>query len=503
MAIINPGDVPINEGQVDGTELARRLERLYAVVHSQNSSASRPPAITPGGIWSKTVTGGFDVMVYDGTSDIKIGSVINGQPSFGTIDNATITNGTMDGTAIGSTTPDTGVFTTATADSVITDTVSEKTTNAGVTVDGVLIKDNAVSASNGFTQENTFNSASTMGFKNRIINGAMMIDQRNAGASYAQSTTLLYGLDRWKTDIDVGTGRWSVQQVSDAPTGFTNSLKVTITTQESQPASARHHVYQPIEGYNISDLGFGTVNASQITASFWVKTSVTGIHSLNVASYDYVYTTSYTVNSADTWEYKTITIPGAAAGTWDITNEAGLFLEFTLGGGTDEIVTANTWRADIATGIVVGSVYLPATSGATWQITGVQLEKGSTATSFDYRPYGTELALCQRYFYSRIYNDGSLTYVSTGGFFNTTTQLLTFMSHPVTMRTTPSISYSNITQFDIEPGDEAPSTLVIANDADEHLLGLSIISPTARTVGFTGFLAIDTVNGYLYVSAEL
>jgi hypothetical protein len=246
-------------------------------------------------------------------------------------------------------------------------------------------------------------SAQFTGFKNRIINGAMVIDQRNAGASYAQSTAAIYGLDRWKSDIDAATGRWSVQQVSDAPAGFTNSLQVTITTQESQPASARHQVYQPIEGYNISDLGLGTVNASQITASFWVKTSVTGIHSFNVSSNNYVYTTSYTVNSADTWEYKTITIPGATAGTWSITNGAGLYLEFTIGGGTDQIVTANTWRADTATGIVAGSVYLPATSGATWQITGVQLEKGSTATSFDYRPYGTELALCQRY-YAKSYN---------------------------------------------------------------------------------------------------
>jgi hypothetical protein len=235
-------------------------------------------------------------------------------------------------------------------------------------------------------------------FRNRIINGAMVIDQRNAGASYAQSTTVLYGLDRWKTDIDAGTGRWSVQQVSDAPTGFTNSLKVTITTQESQPASALHQIYQPIEGYNISDFGFGTANASPITVSFWVKTSVTGIYSLNVSSADYVYTTSYTVNSADTWEYKTITIPGATAGTWDITNEAGLYLEFTIGGGTDEIVTANTWRADTATGIVAGSVYLPATSGATWQVTGVQLEEGTAASPFENRLYGTELALCQRYF---------------------------------------------------------------------------------------------------------
>ena len=235
-------------------------------------------------------------------------------------------------------------------------------------------------------------------FKNRIINGDMRIDQRNAGASYAQSTTVLYGLDRWKTDIDTGSGRWSVQQVSDAPTGFTKSLKVTITTQESQPSSALHQIYQIIEGYNVADLAFGTANAAAITVSFWVKASVIGTYSLNAASEDYAYTTSYVVNSANTWEYKTVTISGATAGTWPTDNSVSMFLEFAIGGGTSQIRTANTWSSQINTGIVSGSVYLPATSGATFQITGVQLEKGSTATGFDYRPYGTELALCQRYY---------------------------------------------------------------------------------------------------------
>lgn len=240
-------------------------------------------------------------------------------------------------------------------------------------------------------------SGSPFGFKNRIINGAMVIDQRNAGSSYAQSTSVLYGLDRWKSDIDTGSGRWSVQQVSDAPAGFTKSLKATITTQESQPASARHQIYQWVEGYNIADLNFGTANASAITVSFWVKASVTGIYSINLSSSAYVYTTSYTVISANTWEYKTITIPGSTIGTWNTNNEGGFYLEFTLGAGTDQISTGNTWLLGVNS-IIPGSVYLPATNGATWQITGVQLEKGSVSTAFDYRPYGTELQLCQRYF---------------------------------------------------------------------------------------------------------
>jgi hypothetical protein len=332
----------------------------------------------------------------------------------------------------------------------------------------------------------------------------MQIDQRNAGASYAQSTTAIYGLDRWKADIDVGTGRWSVQQVSDAPTGFTNSLKVTITTQESQPASARHHVYQPIEGYNISDLGFGTVNASQITASFWVKTSVTGIHSLNVASYDYVYTTSYTVNSADTWEYKTITIPGATAGTWDITNEAGLFLEFTLGGGTDEIVTADTWRADTATKIVAGSVYLPATSGATWQVTGVQLEKGSTATSFDYRPYGTELALCQRYYY-KLQSSGAADIAV--GYNASTTAQRNIINFPVQMRTAPSALEQSGTaaNYAVIHGTSttALNSVPTFSNSTTNTTRTTCTVSSGLTTGQGSLLNFVNTNAYLAWSAEL
>ena len=286
---------------------------------------------------------------------------------------------------------------------------------------------------NGYTP-----TMSNMAGRNRIHNGDMRIDQRNAGASYSQSTSAIYGLDRWKSDIDTGTGRWDVQQVSDAPVGFSNSLKVTITTQESQPTSARHQIYQPIEGYNISDLGFGTANASPITVSFWVKTSATGIHSLNVASFDYVYTTSYTVNSADTWEYKTITIPGATAGTWDSTNGGSLYLEFTIGGGTDQIVTANTWRADTATGIVSDSVYLPATNGATWQVTGVQLEEGSVATPFENVDYSEMLRRCQRY-----YETGEYYY--RGGY--SSSSVVASVTTPVyfkaTKRVVPTITGTN------------------------------------------------------------
>ena len=276
------------------------------------------------------------------------------------------------------------------------------------------------------------------GFKNRIINGDMRIDQRNAGASYAQSTTAIYGLDRWKGDIDIGSGRWNVQRVADAPSGFNYSLKVTITTQEAQPSNAAlHQVYQITEGFNTADFAYGTVNATPVTISFWVKSSIVGIQSLNLHSGDYCYTTSYVINVANTWEYKQVTIPGATAGTWSTDTGSGILMVFNIGGGTSQIRTPNTWSAQTNTGIVSGSVYLPATNGATWQITGVQLEKGSAATAFDYRDYGRELALCQRYYYK--YSSGGVTL----GVYRTDTGLkaMTFnLNQP--MRSSPTVTIS-------------------------------------------------------------
>ena len=301
------------------------------------------------------------------------------------------------------------------------------------------------------------NGGPIAGSRNRIINGDMRIDQRNAGASYAQATTAIYGLDRWKTDIDTGLGRWSVQQVSDAPAGFTNSLKATITTQEAQPVNALHQIYQPIEGYNVADLAFGTASASDVTVSFWVKASVTGTYSLNVFSTDRSYTTSFVVNSADAWEYKTITVPGATDGTWATDNGPSMYLEFTIGGGTDKVRTADTWSS-ATVGVVAGSVYLPATSGATFQVTGVQLEPGTVATPFERRSYGQELALCQRY-----YETGRVSAFATS---TNTHHLGAPCFYKVTKRAAPTVALVNVsnTQFPVTVGSVQAPTLVGFNE---------------------------------------
>jgi hypothetical protein len=232
--------------------------------------------------------------------------------------------------------------------------------------------------------------------KNRLINGAMMIDQRNAGASVTP-TSSSYTLDRWQMDIGLAS-KFSVQQVSDAPAGFINSIKLTVVSSYT-PASDAMFFRQNIEGFNVADLGYGTSSAQPIAISFWVKASVTGTYSVTIGNNanNYSYISTYTVSSANTWQYITLTLVGPTAGTWLTNSNTGLRLKFDIGSGSNYNGTAGVWSAaDV--GRTSSSVVLGSNAGATWQITGVQLEKGSTATSFDYRPYGTELALCQRYY---------------------------------------------------------------------------------------------------------
>jgi hypothetical protein len=240
-------------------------------------------------------------------------------------------------------------------------------------------------------------SGSPFGFKNRIINGAMVIDQRNAGASVTTSVLqgLIYTLDRWGYYNDVVSKR-TIQQVAEAPPGFTNSLKVTVIATDT--VGPQQFLRQSIEGFNIADLGWGTAQAQSATLSFWVRSSVTGQMggSIQNSTSNRSYPFAYTINSANTWEYKTVAISGETTGTWQTGNGMGVSVLFENGPGYQK-ATAGAWTAQNSSSST-GSVNLCATLNATWQLTGVQLEKGSTATSFDYRPYGTELALCQRYF---------------------------------------------------------------------------------------------------------
>ena len=232
------------------------------------------------------------------------------------------------------------------------------------------------------------------GFKNRIINGAMTINQRATSV-----TDTGYVTDRWQYAASVASKATVSQDTSVYPAGFNASLKVLSSSSYSVGSGELFAIKQAIEGFNFADMTWGTANAKTITISFWVYSSLTGTFggALQNGAQNRSYPFTYTINAANTWEQKSVTIAGDTSGTWvGATNGVGVYVFFGLGCGSTVSGTAGSW-AGAAYWSATGATSVVGTNGATFYITGVQLEKGSTATSFDYRPYGTELALCQRY----------------------------------------------------------------------------------------------------------
>jgi len=293
-----------------------------------------------------------------------------------------------------------------------------------------------------------------VGMKNRIINGACVIDQRNAGASVtATGFNNIYTLDRWNALYATG-GFYSVQQNAGSvtpPAGFRNYLGVTSLGANTGVINT---ITQSIEGFNTSDLNWGTANAQTVTLSFWVRSSLTGTFggAISNSGRTRSYPFSYTISAANTWEYKTITIAGDVSGTWvGATNGVGLNLDFGLGNNATYSGTAGAWASSDFRS-ATGATSVVGTNGATFYITGVQFEVGSTATSFDYRPYGTELALCQRYF-QKTWNtetavgNGTSIGAQITRVYNTDSFIPQLMTRlPVVMRATPAVTgYDTLT----------------------------------------------------------
>ena len=279
-------------------------------------------------------------------------------------------------------------------------------------------------------------------FRNRIINGDMRIDQRNAGASVTPANS--YTLDRWQA-VNTQASKFTVQQNAASvtpPAGFSNYLGVTSSSAYSVLTGDTFCVVQNIEGFNTYDLAWGTANAQTITISFWVRSSLTGTFGgaleNNAANRSYPF--SYTISSANTWEQKSITIAGDTSGTWvGATNGIGIIVRFGLGSGSTYSGTAGAW----AVGNFVqptSTVSVVGTNGATFYITGVQLEVGTAATAFERRPYGTELNLCQRYFHSMGGNQQYEHFAVVSQTQSTDSRGMIFL--PVSMRTVPSIGQS-------------------------------------------------------------
>jgi hypothetical protein len=377
---------------------------------------------------------------------------------------------------------------------------------ANQVIDSTLIADGTITtsdlANNAVTSAKLDAVAQYMGFKNRIINGDMRINQRNATVTNVSGN--LYSLDRWGA-FGNASSKFTAQISSIAPTGFINSALCTSISAYSVGAAESFSIRQLIEGLNIADFGWGTANAQPASLSFWVRSSLTGTFGGSITNHDASrsYPFSYTISSANTFEYKTITITGDTTGTWLTTNGIGLRLSFSLGAGSTASGTAGSWSgSDFRS--ATGAVSVVGTNGATFYITGVQLEKGTTTTSFDYRSYGAEELLCQRYYYKQ---KPALVNTQFGnGFATSSTAFNCLINFPVTMRTNPtSLEQSGVaSNFAQENANGAAlcSAVPTFYRASTNLATINC-SSSGLTSGQGVMLRPDSTNAFLAWSAEL
>ena len=355
----------------------------------------------------------------------------------------------------------------------------------------------------------TLGAGNSSTFKNRLLNGQMVIDQRNAGSAVTiNDGTPKFPVDRLYCyrDSSFNNSVLTAQQSTDVPTsaGFVNSVKFTVTTAETSTNAGRFFsIQQKIEGNNVSDLLFGFSSAKTVTLSFWVKSSLTGAFggSLMNSAYDRSYPFNYTISSANTWEQKSITIAGDQSGTWLTNTGIGLRVGWCLGTGSSYEGTANQWNSalDFAP---TSSVQLINTVNATFYITGTQLEVGSTATSFDYRPYPVEFSMCQRYY--ETYSNGTGTsaiYEGLGGYFANSTTFRTAVPFKVTKRASPTVSIpTTYTTVNCSAGNLTPSSTGSAFSSPD---GATInCNTSAATSGQGGTLGISS-SAPMTISAEL
>jgi len=345
--------------------------------------------------------------------------------------------------------------------------------------------------------------------KNRIINGAMVIDQRNAGASVTANDAT-FVIDRWSMYAFVN-GKGTLQQNQGSvtpPAGFVNYIGFTSNSAYTPGTNEAFAIQQRIEGYNIADLGFGTANAKTITLSFWVRSSLTGSFggAIGPSPQNRAYPFSYTISSANTWTQVSVTIPGDTGGSWQTGNGVGMYVFFSLGAGSGYSGTVNTWDSS-KTGIIqpTGSTAVVGTNGATFYITGVQLEVGSSATGFEYVNYQTSLANCQRY-YQQFGNQTSGSGIFGSGYIDGTTQGRVYTALKVTMRSAPTVSVSSASHFSNQNNSvTAAGTSFSTYKQTADSIAYILTSSGGGMYAGQGCLIIDnsTTSAAVYCTSEL
>lgn len=365
------------------------------------------------------------------------------------------------------------------------------------------IDSGGISAS-GITAD-SLNIGQIGGRRNLIINGAMIHDQRNGGSSVTPTASGTYTLDRWRANISVSS-KFSVQQSTVAPANHTNSLLVTSLAATTVSASNQYFIGTRLEGYNIAHLKFGTADAQSITLSFWVRSSLTGTFGAGVfnSAANRCYPISYTISSANTWEQKTVTIPGDTSGTWLTNNGVGLQLIFSLGIGSTFQGTAGAWTSS-AHLTASSTVNLVETNGATLYITGVQLEVGSVATPFEHRSYGEELFSCYRYYYKIIPGAADLYFPFLMHSYDNN-NAIGVGAYPVEMRTAPTaLEISSATDFKInKPAAYNVVTTDVTHGSSTSSFVYNIVATSSGLTAHDGAFLRTTGSGvYLAWSAEL
>lgn len=283
---------------------------------------------------------------------------------------------------------------------------------------------------------------SPLTFRNKIINGHFLWDQRGSGTVWAgaSANTQTYTLDRWYY-VQTLASKFSLQrQLSGGPSNLPSFIRITSSASTSPAASAIYLIAQKVEASNMYDTAWGTPSARTMTLSFWVRSSLTGTFggALFNSNADRNYVFSYTINAANTWEYKTITIPGPTSGTWNlVANTTGLQIYFDLGSGTSMKGAAGSWGTSTNFYGPTGAVNVIGTSGATWDLTGVQFELGAVATPFELPEHGVQLAQIQRYYQLQTASEYHMCPAPAA------TYASTYPVHfPVVMRVTPTLGFS-------------------------------------------------------------
>jgi hypothetical protein len=354
-------------------------------------------------------------------------------------------------------------------------------------------------------------SSGSQGFKNKIINGAMMISQAAAGGSITPAATGAtpnnFAVDRTRLAYSQNSKLTAQQNKGSvsSPAGFKNYLGVSCAATATVGSTDYFLVGQSIEGVNVSDLSWGTAAASTVTLSFWAYSNTIGTFggSINNSAYDRSFCFSYTINVANTWEYKTVTIAGDTTGTWVTDNGIGAYVWFSLGTGSTRSKAAGSWGAGEFYG-VTGANNLMGSTSNNFYITGLQLEKGTTASSFEFRSYGKELMLCQRY-YQRFENisGGENTGSLTTGTVWTSTNFFAVVPYITTMRALPTGSSSRSAAVTLlVAGAAKESTAITIQQYSKQAFEI-VGTASSMTAGQGGFIRFTASTDFIALSAEL